>query len=769
MESFDAQSLAVLEGSGRSLWSSHDEEEQSPLSREGSDRQYLSGSDPLRKTPSRTPEGHGHFFVRSSTSVASSLSGSEFRSYTMGQIMDATKNFSEQNCIGRGAFGAVYKGMLQGTQVAVKRLFKREDRTYQLEAEVNVLQKLRHPNVVLLIGCTPEAQCIVSEYLSGGSLQDRLKADRSSLRWIDRIRICSEMAAALLYMHSLRILHRDLKPANVLLSQDLTCKLCDMGLATLLDFTSRQSNVKGTIGYMDPHWVATGELSAATDVYGLGLIILQLVTGQAEIQIIHQFLERCGERRNSEVSVGVFLNHLDHLAGPWQSDSVRDLLGIALRCVERSKLARPDLETVVQPELERIFSAVTLDGAMGIAVNPEQKKAEEFANLAYAGMAEAQNEFGNCYKCGYGVVKSPWEAVSWYMKAANQGYVQAEYNLGICYELGEGIDQNSVEAAKWYERASCQGHPGAQSKLGDCYKNGQGVFTDLNIAMQWYEKAASLGDSVAQFNLGLAYLTGEGKSVNLELAVDWYKKAAGQGHLGAQNNLGYCYKVGYGIQKDLVEAAKWYQSAAEKGHAASQNNLGNCYFNGEGVPRNYEVAGRWYSEAAQKGYASAQQNLGICYSTGKGVPLDHFSAAFWFKRAAEQQNAAAQMELGKCYKLGLGEEKCHKTAVQWFRKAAEQEHAAAQHELAVCYSQGQGVEESASEAVQWWRRAAKQGNADAQYHLADCLIRAKGTKVNKREATALLHSAVEKGHASAKERLSSLSLLYSFSGKKGLR
>lgn len=129
----------------------------------------------------------------------------------------------------------MYHGTLHGTPVAVKK-FKAVDFN-GMAREVTILKKIRHPNVVLLMGCCPEEKSFVSEYMSGGSLQDRLKdkmgAKYRPFSWEDRLRMVRQVLHAVLYLHKVGVLHRDLKPSNLLLDSHGTIKVADMGLAKL--------------------------------------------------------------------------------------------------------------------------------------------------------------------------------------------------------------------------------------------------------------------------------------------------------------------------------------------------------------------------------------------------------------------------------------------------------------------------------------------------------------------------------------------------------
>ncbi|GJP35281.1 hypothetical protein CLOM_g19774, partial [Closterium sp. NIES-68] len=212
----------------------------------------------------------------------------------------------------------VFKGQLMGCEVAVKRLdgggWQGPD---EYCTELRVLSRAHHPHIVLLMGHCPKAMCLVYEYLPGGSLADYLvarnttgaaaaaaagnhpvtTATRPALHWSDRVRILSEVAGALVFLHHSDppVAHRDLKPHNVLLDLNLRTKLADVGLARLIDTSADAggnitARVRGTAGYIDPEEVVTCEISVLSDVYALGIIMLQLLTGYSNVNQVHKLL-----------------------------------------------------------------------------------------------------------------------------------------------------------------------------------------------------------------------------------------------------------------------------------------------------------------------------------------------------------------------------------------------------------------------------------------------------------------------------------------------
>ncbi|XP_020108087.1 U-box domain-containing protein 51-like isoform X2 [Ananas comosus] len=290
-----------------------------------------------------------------------------YRKYTIEEIELATDYFSEDRKIGEGGYGPVFKCYLDHTPVAVKVL--RPDAAQgraQFQQEVEILSCIRHPNMVLLLGACPEYGCLVYENMLNGSLEDRLFRYRGSsspagpppppLLWPHRFRIAAEVATALLFLHQTKpepLVHRDLKPANVLLDRHLVSKIGDVGLARLVpppvaDAVTqyRITAAAGTFCYIDPEYQQTGMLGVKSDVYSLGIMILQILTAKPPMGLAHHVERAMEEGRFAEV--------LDAAAGEWPVDEARRMAEVGLRCAELRRKDRPDLATVVLPELDRL-------------------------------------------------------------------------------------------------------------------------------------------------------------------------------------------------------------------------------------------------------------------------------------------------------------------------------------------------------------------------------------------------------------------------------
>nr|KYP55938.1 Putative serine/threonine-protein kinase receptor [Cajanus cajan] len=216
----------------------------------------------------------------------------ELPTFNLSVLANATENFSIRNKLGEGGFGPVYKGtLIDGQELAVKRLSKKSGQGLEeFKNEVALIAKLQHRNLVKLLGCCIEGEekILIYEYMVNKSL-DKFVFDetkRNLLDWDKRFNIISGIARGLLYLHQdsrLRIVHRDLKTSNILLDANLDPKISDFGLARLFVGDQVEANtnrVAGTYGYIPPEYAARGHFSMKSDVFGYGVIVLEIVSGK---------------------------------------------------------------------------------------------------------------------------------------------------------------------------------------------------------------------------------------------------------------------------------------------------------------------------------------------------------------------------------------------------------------------------------------------------------------------------------------------------------
>jgi hypothetical protein len=208
-------------------------------------------------------------------------------------LQEATRNFDDSLVVGQGGFGKVYAAVLpDGTKVAVKRASPESRQgAREFRTEIELLSGLRHRHLVSLVGYCDERDemILLYEFMEQGSLRSRLygrgraAAPARLLSWAQRLEACAGAARGLLYLHTAiakPLIHRDVKSSNILLDGELTAKVADFGLSRggpELDETHVSTAVKGSFGYVDPEYCRTRKLTAKSDVYSLGVVLLEAV------------------------------------------------------------------------------------------------------------------------------------------------------------------------------------------------------------------------------------------------------------------------------------------------------------------------------------------------------------------------------------------------------------------------------------------------------------------------------------------------------------
>lgn len=301
---------------------------------------------------------------RQSSRVSIKIDG--VKSFTYEEMKQATNNFDSSSEVGQGGYGKVYRGILaDGTAVAIKRA---QEGSLQGEreflTEIELLSRLHHRNLVSLLGyCDEEGeQMLVYEFMPNGTLRDHLSAkSKEPLSFARRSRIALASAKGILYLHTEAdppIFHRDIKASNILLDSKFIAKVADFGLSKLAPVPDMEGMlpghvstvVKGTPGYLDPEYFLTHKLTDKSDVYSLGVVFLELLTGMQPIT--H------GKNIVREVNVaygsGMVFSVIDARMGSYPSDCVERFVTLALKCCQDETDDRPSMAEVVR-ELENIW------------------------------------------------------------------------------------------------------------------------------------------------------------------------------------------------------------------------------------------------------------------------------------------------------------------------------------------------------------------------------------------------------------------------------
>ncbi|XP_015957919.1 receptor-like protein kinase FERONIA [Arachis duranensis] len=235
------------------------------------------------------------WWQKSSRDSSNPQNSTTCRHFTIAEIRSATNNFDQALIIGRGGFGNVYKGKFpkHRSPVAIKRLNQGSNQGLrEFQTEIKMLSHLRHPHLVSLIGyCQDAAEMIlVYDYMARGTLREHLYDFDSSnnqepLSWNKRLEICLAAARGLHFLHTENVIHRDVKSTNILLDDDWIAKVADFGLSKDGPNGSHvTTDVKGSLGYLDPEYYMSQWLSQKSDVYSFGVVLLEVLCGRPVIK-----------------------------------------------------------------------------------------------------------------------------------------------------------------------------------------------------------------------------------------------------------------------------------------------------------------------------------------------------------------------------------------------------------------------------------------------------------------------------------------------------
>lgn len=345
---------------------------------------------PLNHFPLKNPSGNGSltYPTRSSTKESPDFKTAGITSGTPRNVTDlrqnpgysnvdiftyeemrlATKHFRPDKVLGEGGFGVVYKGVIdetvrpgyKTTNVAIKEL---DPEGFQGDkewlAEVSYLGQLSHQNLVKLIGycCEDEHRLLVYEYMASGSLEKHLfRRVCTTLTWSRRMKIALDAARGLAFLHVSErpIIYRDFKTSNILLDADFNAKLSDFGLAKdgpMGDQTHVSTRVMGTYGYAAPEYVMTGHLTARSDVYGFGVVLLEMLIGRRAMDKSrpsreHNLVEWA---RPLLIHNKKFLRILDpRMEGQYSTRTALKVAHLAYQCLSQNPKGRPVMSQVVE-------------------------------------------------------------------------------------------------------------------------------------------------------------------------------------------------------------------------------------------------------------------------------------------------------------------------------------------------------------------------------------------------------------------------------------
>ncbi|XP_075511336.1 putative serine/threonine-protein kinase PIX13 [Primulina tabacum] len=319
--------------------------------------------------------GSDHEMSSPASAAGQMLPHPNLRVFSFSELKTATRNFRSDTLLGEGGFGKVYKGWLLGTNgartaIAVKKLNSGSSQGYQeWQSEINFLGRLSHPNLVMLLGYCWEGVelLLVYEFMAKGSLENHLFGRGSAVQplpWDVRLKILIGAARGLAFLHASdrKVIYRDFKASNILLHESYHAKLSDFGLAKMGPTESKShvtTQVMGTNGYAAPEYVATGHLYVKSDVYGFGVVLVEMLTGlraldtsrpNGQQNLVDWIKPHLTDRRKLK-------NVMDsRMEGKYPSRSALQMAQLSLDCLENEQKNRPSMQEIVET-LERIDGA----------------------------------------------------------------------------------------------------------------------------------------------------------------------------------------------------------------------------------------------------------------------------------------------------------------------------------------------------------------------------------------------------------------------------
>ncbi|XP_010437608.1 PREDICTED: probable receptor-like serine/threonine-protein kinase At4g34500 [Camelina sativa] len=283
------------------------------------------------------------------------------RWYSLKDLEIATRGFSDENVIGEGGYGVVYRAdFFDGSVAAVKNLLNNKGQAEkEFKVEVEAIGKVRHKNLVGLMGyCADSVQrMLVYEYIDNGNLEQWLHGDVgpvSPLTWDIRMKIAIGTAKGLAYLHEglePKVVHRDVKSSNILLDRKWNAKVSDFGLAKLLGSETSYvtTRVMGTFGYVSPEYASTGMLNECSDVYSFGVLLMEMITGRSpvdysrppgEMNLVDWFKGMVASRRGEEI-----IDPKIKTSPPPRA--LKRALLVCLRCIDLDASKRPKMGQII--------------------------------------------------------------------------------------------------------------------------------------------------------------------------------------------------------------------------------------------------------------------------------------------------------------------------------------------------------------------------------------------------------------------------------------
>jgi len=593
-----------------------------------------------------------------------------------------------------GAVGHVYRcrSRLLGHVVAVKTLRSlTPDHLMQLQQEARSISRLNHENILKIydFGLAQEQYpFMVIEYVKGTTLANTLKKE-GTIDLRTAMPIFTQICDGLSHAHQRGIFHRDLSSGNVMIhwtDAGPVVKLIDFGLslsaAMERQFVTAQGlTIVGTAAYMAPDQLAGKPYDASSEVYSLGCLMFETLTGsppytgETVVEVIAKHAEFETPRIDEAAPDRTFPPQLVEIVAKCLSKDKRDryqsmddlkvaLLSLAHDLPERSSETIPKRNTGISAFAVATICSITLiAGLAGSYLWLLSKSAADAAKsnshldlLSSLGNTHATLELADRYLDGRGVGQSEVRAFELFQKAAASEEPQALYRLGLCYHYGEGVQKDVYRSRSILRQAAHMKHAPSEMQLAISYMTE--VPSDPEGANSWLTSAANHGDPYAICIQGVRHAPELEEPLAHEIeagdvswspdilssnaamqAVERFQKSAADRFAPALFNLGLCYERGMGVKSNREQAKKFYLLAAKQGEPDAQYRYAHI-LESEHDESHYGEMLRWYKKSARQNNWDANVALSRVFTQGLGTARDTSTAQEYLEKALTEANQA---------------------------------------------------------------------------------------------------------------------------------
>jgi len=571
-------------------------------------------------------------------------------------------NYRLERLIGEGGMGRVYEGLQPqiGARVAIKVLTCETGSGEAINRffdEARAVNRIRHEAIVdiLDLGCLRDGRpYIVMEFLDGAPLSKHIA--RGPLPLGTAVKLVCDVLDPVAAAHEHGIVHRDLKPDNIFCTSHGRIEVLDFGIAKLGEggaTQTRAGSILGTPAYMAPEQGAGRPVDARADLYAMGVVLYEAVTGRRPFQseILLELLQMHAtlpptppSRLRAGMPPALEAIILQALAkrpeDRFQSAAeMRDALVATLEEIKRpadwqplgpptGRVARPLPTVVTAPRPRRwIVGALAALGIAGVvatvllATAGRPPAAEPVVKAAAVEMPAPPPPPAPA-KCDGNDAKSCEES-------CDAGDLDSCLQTGFLYQQGTTVIRDDSRAFAFYNRA-CPKNDIACNEVGIGYKDGKGVASDVPRAVAIFSRLCDTGFLDGCTNLGVTY---EQKFKEPARAIELYQRACDGGNARGCSNLAGLYAEGWGVKKDIARALSLYERTCDLGGMYGCTKMGAEYYVGRFLKRDFVRSTSFYVKACDGGDPAGCFDLGLNYREGSGVRKDPAYARTLFTRA----------------------------------------------------------------------------------------------------------------------------------------